>query len=152
MRTTIYKIDKQQRPLVSTENYIQYLAIAYNGRKSDKECVCVGGGPLCCEPETRCQPSMLQFKNWFIIWLCLVLRRKPYSHWWGPHCSLDLDYSVRARARNLPVKEASEGDGFHLAPNTRKQSWLLWVCNLNPYHTLWSRNHSPRTCINAVQG
>ena len=41
MRTTIYKIDKQQRPLVSTENYIQYLAIAYNGRKSEKECVCV---------------------------------------------------------------------------------------------------------------
>ena len=68
MRTTIYKIDKQQRPLVSTENYIQYLAIAYNGRKSEKECVCVCvWGPLCCEPETCCQLSILQFKNWFII-------------------------------------------------------------------------------------
>lgn len=42
MRTTVYKVDKQQGPLVSTENYIQYLAIACNGRKSDKECV--GGG------------------------------------------------------------------------------------------------------------
>ena len=37
IHTIAYNIDKQQGPVYSTENYIEYLVITYNGKESGKE-------------------------------------------------------------------------------------------------------------------
>ena len=36
IHSTIYQIDKQQRPTVQHKLYIQYLVINYNGKESEK--------------------------------------------------------------------------------------------------------------------
>ena len=40
IHTTMYKIDKQQGPTKQHRDYIQFLVITYNGKESEKECVC----------------------------------------------------------------------------------------------------------------
>ena len=80
IQTTIYKINKDW--LCSTGNYIQYLAISYNGEESEKGSVITES--LCCTPERNDTSIKMQLHTHLHIYVCVYMfhcDQGKYFHW-----------------------------------------------------------------------